>query len=114
MGNTYSAYRQNLHVTFQDELQDIEKGFHDNVKSAECTCDLGNFCILVSTVPSTSYIICTNKDWSNFIIHYLDPRNDPLIQNPTNCIKLFAEAEPMPGFPDLNYEVSDYAGFKHN
>ena len=25
MGNTYSAYRQNLHVTFQDELQDIEK-----------------------------------------------------------------------------------------
>ena len=55
MGNTYSAYRQNLHVTFQDELQDIEKGFHDNVKSAECTCDLGNFCILVSTVPSTFY-----------------------------------------------------------
>ena len=112
MGNTYSAYRQNLHVTFQDELQEIERAFHDNVKSAECTCDLGNFCLLMLAVPiNTLYNL--HKQGSSFIIHYLDPRNDPLIQNPTNCIKLFAEAEPMPGFPDLNYEVSDCACLKH-
>ena len=51
MGNTYSAYRQNLHVSFQNELQDVEKVFHDNVKSAECTCNLGNFYLYVLTVP---------------------------------------------------------------
>ena len=42
---------------------------------------------------------------TNFYTSILDPLDTPLIQHPTNCIKLFAEAEPTPGLPDLNYEV---------
>ena len=45
-----------------------------------------------------------NVNTNSFII-LLDPSDTPLIQHPTNCIKLFAEAEPTPGLPDLNYEV---------
>ena len=42
---------------------------------------------------------------TNLSLILLDPSDTPLIQHPTNCIKLFAEAEPTPGLPDLNYEV---------
>ena len=42
---------------------------------------------------------------NNLCLILLDPSDVPLIQHPTNCIKLFAEAEPTPGLPDLNYEV---------
>ena len=40
-----------------------------------------------------------------YFVHHLDPSDEPLVQHPTNCIKLFAEAVPTPGLPDLNYEV---------
>ena len=49
--------------------------------------------------------IRTRNVKTNLLIILLDPSDTPLIQHPTNCIKLFAEAEPTPGLPDLNYEV---------
>ena len=39
--HTYRTYMQHLHVTFQDEPQETQKSFHDNVNSAECTCNFG-------------------------------------------------------------------------
>ena len=99
---------QHLHVTFQDELQETQKSFHDNVNSAECTCNFGKLFYKSKNelflCENYSGIRTRNVKTNSFII-LLDPSDTPLIQHPTNCIKLFAEAEPTPGLPDLNYEV---------
>ena len=42
ISHSYRAYRQDLHVTFQDQSQETQRSFHANVKSAECTCNIGN------------------------------------------------------------------------
>ena len=34
----YTAYRENLHVTFKKETEDLQREFDDNVNSASCIC----------------------------------------------------------------------------
>ena len=41
MRHTYKAYTQDAHISFKDEMQELQKGFNDNVNSASCNCVAG-------------------------------------------------------------------------
>ena len=41
MRHTYKAYTQDAHISFKDEIQELQKGFNDNVNSASCNCVAG-------------------------------------------------------------------------
>ena len=54
--HAYRAYTQDVHISFNDEIQESQKSFHDNVNSASCNCVAGKKHIIFA------YQVAKNND----------------------------------------------------